>query len=60
MNLFIQKNRIYRGKQTKQEHKTTKVHLLSKHLVVYVFVMVTSLFIALLWENDNLYLYEGT
>ncbi len=36
------------------------MHLLSKHLVVYVFVMVTSLFIALLWENDNLYLYEGT
>ncbi len=60
MNLFIQKTRIYRGKQTKQKHKTTKMHLLSKHLVVYVFVMVTSLFIALLWENDNLYLYEGT
>jgi len=36
------------------------MHLLSKHLVVYVFVMVTSLFIALLLENDNLYLYEGT
>ena len=60
MNLFIQKTRIYRGKQTKKEHKTTKMHLLSKHLVVYVFLMVTSLFIALLWENDNLYLYERT